>query len=98
MAEGPSEHREGSGAGNIQVLAVGNIEEGEGGSSKPRCSGGGRHFQCQDTVTIAAGKSNGPLDGRQRRPRVWAIAGRVHRGASEWRLVPAERRQTGPGI
>lgn len=57
MAEGPSERREGFGAGNIQVLAVCNIEEGEGGSSKHRCSGGGRHFQCQETVTIAAGKS-----------------------------------------
>ena len=97
MAKGPSERQEGFRAGNIQFTAFwSTVKWGERFIQTQMFCGRETFSQGGETSMTVEGKLNRLWGDRQRRPQVQAIPSCVPKGASKWRLLPAERRRDGP--
>lgn len=93
--EGPSEHKEGFGAGNILKFTAfwSTVKRGESFIQTQMFCGREALSQCGETGMVVRANEAGP---RQRQPQVQATSGHVLKGASGRQLLPAERRLDRP--
>lgn len=82
-----------------EFLLFGTLRKAREVDPDKRCSGGGRHLQCQETGILAEGKSNMPSEGRQQQSLECGQFRAVHSGEPvSGGCSPGRGEETRPGI